>query len=244
MTPDRVSPVEGAHATADVRMRRTEVLILPASPWMGGRLARTHHPGPHRGSAGAHTPIDIQATSEAWPPDRQRMSSVEVAPVRVAIVNDYEVVVRGVIGMLHPFRDRVVVVEGSAGLPPFHDVDIVLFDTFSRVSGNGVDQAFMLSVGATKVVVFAWSVQPEAVAQAFAQGATGYLSKGLDAVSLVEALEAVHRGEIITLLDVGWAAGRSEGDWPGSPWAVYRVPGNSGGCLYSLDPRSWRAVTR
>jgi DNA-binding NarL/FixJ family response regulator len=143
------------------------------------------------------------------------MSSVEVAPVRVAIVNDYEVVVRGVIGMLHPFRDRVVVVEGSAGLPPFHDVDIVLFDTFSRVSGNGVDQAFMLSVGATKVVVFAWSVQPEAVAQAFAQGATGYLSKGLDAISLVEALEAVHRGEIITLLDVGWAAGRSEGDWPG-----------------------------
>ena len=46
-------------------------------------------------------------------------------------------------------------------------------------------------------------MQPDAVAQAFAQGAAGYLSKGLDAVSLVEALEAVHRGEIVALPGVG-----------------------------------------
>ena len=142
------------------------------------------------------------------------MSSGGVPPIRVAIVNDYEVVVRGVVGMLHPFRERVIVVEGSAGLPPFNHVDIVLFDTFSRIPGDGVDRTFMVSVGATKVVVFAWSVQPDAVAQALAQGAAGYLSKGLDAVSLVEALEAVHRGEIVALPGVERAEG-GDGDWPG-----------------------------
>ena len=35
-------------------------------------------------------------------------------PVRVAIVNDYEVVVRGLSSMLAPFRDRVAVVELDA----------------------------------------------------------------------------------------------------------------------------------
>ena len=112
------------------------------------------------------------------------MSSGGVPPVRVAIVNDYEVVVRGLVGMLHPFRERVIVVEGSAGLPPFNHVDIVLFDTFSRIPGDGVNRsASSVLTGATKVVVFAWSEQPDAVAQAFAQGAAGYLSKGLDAGS-------------------------------------------------------------
>jgi two-component system, NarL family, response regulator LiaR len=72
----------------------------------------------------------------------------------------------------------------------------------------------MVSVGAAKVVVFAWSAEPDAVAQAFAQGAAGYLSKGLDAVSLVEALEAVHRGEIVALPGVDRGEG-GDGDWPG-----------------------------
>lgn len=143
------------------------------------------------------------------------MSSGAVQPLRVAIVNDYEVVVRGVVGMLHPFRDRVIVVDASSGLPPFDNVDIVLFDTFSRVPEEGVDRAFVTSVGATKVVVFAWNVQPHAVAQALAQGAAGYLSKGLDAIRLVEALEAVHRGETVALPGAGQVDGRGKGDWPG-----------------------------
>jgi NarL family two-component system response regulator LiaR len=142
------------------------------------------------------------------------MSSGEVAPVRLAIVNDYEVVVRGVVGMLHPFRERVVVVEGSAGVPPFGHADIILVDTFSRPPGDHADRDFMMSAGAVKVVVFAWSAEPDAVAQAFAQGAAGYVYKGLDAIGLVEALEAVHRGEVVALLGVE-RGDDGDGDWPG-----------------------------
>jgi DNA-binding NarL/FixJ family response regulator len=136
-------------------------------------------------------------------------------PVRVAIVNDYEVVVRGVAGMLVPHRDRIVVVECDSGVPALSDVDVVLFDTFSRVPGDGLDLAALMSAGQTKVVVFAWATQPSAVALALAQGAAGYLSKGLTALQLVEALEAVHRGETVTLPDAGQCATHAHGDWPG-----------------------------
>ncbi len=36
------------------------------------------------------------------------------APAEIAVVNDYEVVVRGVAAMLAPYDDRVRVVDGSA----------------------------------------------------------------------------------------------------------------------------------
>ena len=93
-------------------------------------------------------------------------------------MNDYEVVVRGVAGMLVPHRDRIVVIEERQRGAGASDVDVVLFDTFSRVSGDGLDLAALMSAGQTKVVVFAWATQPSAVALALAQGAAGYVSKG------------------------------------------------------------------
>src|SRR5687768_15466482 len=112
------------------------------------------------------------------------MSASRAQPVRVAVVNDYEVVVRGVAGMLVPYRDRVVVVECDSAMPAPSDVDIVLFDTFSRVPADGLDLAAHMSAGETKVVAFAWAAQPSAVALALAQGAAGYLSKGHAALQL------------------------------------------------------------
>ena len=60
-------------------------------------------------------------------------------PIRVAIVNDYEIVVAGVAAMLEPYRDRVSVVELDAGLPVVSDVDVVLYDTFGQVQGDAMD---------------------------------------------------------------------------------------------------------
>ena len=59
-------------------------------------------------------------------------------PIRVAIVNDYEIVVAGVAAMLAPHRDRVVVVELDSGLPVVSDVDVILYDTFGQVQGDAV----------------------------------------------------------------------------------------------------------
>ena len=54
------------------------------------------------------------------------------APVRVAIMNDFEVVVAGVHRMLAPYEGRIHVVELVSQLPVQSKVDVLLYDAFSR----------------------------------------------------------------------------------------------------------------
>ena len=53
---------------------------------------------------------------------------------RVAVVNDYELVVRGVAGMLAPFEHRIEVADAIVIDAPVHNgpVDVALYDTFGR----------------------------------------------------------------------------------------------------------------
>ena len=59
------------------------------------------------------------------------------APLRLAIVDDYAVVIAGVASFLS--AERIEVVETGASKPVISDVDIVLYDTFAQVDGNGID---------------------------------------------------------------------------------------------------------
>ena len=52
--------------------------------------------------------------------------------IRLAIVNDYEVVEHGLASMLRSYSDRVEVVEANANAHPVSAVDIALFDTFAQ----------------------------------------------------------------------------------------------------------------
>ena len=115
-------------------------------------------------------------------------------PVRVAVVNDYELVVVGVAALLAPFSDRVAVVELDSGLPVLQDVDVILYDTFGQVQGDGVDLDDLVHGGEARVAIFSWNVQPDLVQRSLDQGAAAYLSKGLDAEALVHAIEEVHAG--------------------------------------------------
>lgn len=135
-------------------------------------------------------------------------------PLRIAVVNDYELIVQGVARMLADHPDRVVVVERDNGLPVLSKVDVILCDTFARVEGNGIDLADLAEADA-RLVVYTWSTDPSSIAQAMAQGAAGYLSKGLDATELVEALERVRDGEAVTSLGAGQASSSSHARWPG-----------------------------
>ena len=58
-------------------------------------------------------------------------------PLRLAIVDDYAVVVAGVASFLK--AERIDVVETRATQPVISDVDIVLYDTFGQVQGTGLD---------------------------------------------------------------------------------------------------------
>ncbi len=139
-----------------------------------------------------------------------------MAAVRVAIVNDYEIVVAGVAGLLAPFRDRIQVVEMAASTGVITDVDIVLYDTFGGVQGDGIDLDTLVDDSGAQVVVFSWNVERELVDRALGTGARGYLSKGLTGEEIAKSLEAIHAGEVVTApMPVDEVAEALAGAWPG-----------------------------
>jgi len=142
-------------------------------------------------------------------------------PIRVAIVNDYEIVVAGVAAMLAPHHDRVNVVELDSGLPVLSKVDVILYDTFCQIQGDGVDLEDLVHGSDAHVVIFSWNLQSDLVGRAIERGAAGYLSKGMSADEIVSGLEAVHRGETVTPRESADIVDRaSAGEWPGREHAL------------------------
>ena len=136
-------------------------------------------------------------------------------PVRLAILNDYEIVVAGLAAMLAPHGDRVHVVEIDAQLPVLSEVDLILVDTFGQVHEVDLDE-LVRDTGA-RVVIFSWDLPHDRVARAIADGAAGFLSKTLTGEQIVSALEAVHDGETVVITDIGDAGLELAvaGGWPG-----------------------------
>jgi DNA-binding NarL/FixJ family response regulator len=135
--------------------------------------------------------------------------------VRVAVVNDYELVVVGVAALLEPFRDRVEVVELDSGLPVLRDVDVILYDTFGQVQGEGVDIDALVDGGQAKVIIYSWNLHAGLVRDSLNAGAAAYVSKGLEAEELVEAIERVHAGERLVPDGGGTVNPKPDSSWPG-----------------------------
>src|SRR5262249_59163359 len=98
-------------------------------------------------------------------PRGSAMSQVEGAAsqrTRIALVNDYEIVLRGVESMLRPFRDRVEVVEIDVERNPDRHVDVALFDTYGHPR-LGLDRIASLARDphVRAVAVYTWSFTPE-----------------------------------------------------------------------------------
>ncbi len=147
------------------------------------------------------------------------MAPEQSSPIRLAIVNDYEIVVAGVAAMLSPHQDRVTVVELDSGLPVMSHVDVILYDTFGQVQGDGVDLEDLVRDSGARVVIFSWNVQPDLVERAITHGAAGYISKGLGADEVIDALEQVHAGKVVVPLEHE-QVDRGAGMWPGREWGL------------------------
>jgi DNA-binding NarL/FixJ family response regulator len=137
------------------------------------------------------------------------------APVRLALVDDYEIVLVGVAHMFDQYRHRVEVVDIAPERPIREHVDIVLYDTFAQSEADDENlDVLVANEHADKVVVYTWSFQPELIEAALARGASGYLAKTLSAAQLVDALERIHTGE--TVVSSARAQRGTVGlDWPG-----------------------------
>jgi NarL family two-component system response regulator LiaR len=141
-----------------------------------------------------------------------------VTPVRIAVMNDYEVIVAGLQAMLAPYAERVRVVELDSLLPVYSEVDVLLYDAFGRERVTGPVEQTIAETDA-KVVIYTWHLDPHLVAEALAKGAVGCLSKTMDALDMVAAIEKVHAGSVV-VSDVPGSGEPSEdainqGDWPG-----------------------------
>ena len=136
-------------------------------------------------------------------------------PIRLAIVNDYEVVVRGLADMLAAYSTELEVVELDTMVPVSVPVDIALYDTFAQTQGDSPDVEDLIhNPLVRRVVVYTWNIQARLIEGTLARGASAYLSKTLAAPDLAAALRAVHAGERIISPDPGTAP-LVGGDWPG-----------------------------
>lgn len=145
-------------------------------------------------------------------------------PLRVALINDYEVVVRGLEAMLAPFDHRIAVVELGAQVEVASPVDVTLYDTFSepQVHGEEFDDV-LASDDPGAVVVYTWNVEPTLVETALAKGCRGYFGKSISGAELVTALERVAAGEVVVAPQTSFRVpepGHAPGDWPGRAYGL------------------------
>lgn len=137
-------------------------------------------------------------------------------PITVALVDDYDVVLKGLAHLFDEYSDRVVVAEIDANAAMSDTVDVVLYDSFAQPESDHDEVAELINnPRARRVVVYTWNFHPELIESARRLGVHGYLSKTLTAPQLVAAIEAVHAGEVV-ISDQGNRAPSAPGlDWPG-----------------------------
>ncbi|MFC5178549.1 DNA-binding response regulator [Nocardioides taihuensis] len=134
-------------------------------------------------------------------------------PVRISIVNDYDVVVQGLARMFEPMKDRIQVVEVSTNRPGVAPVDIALIDSFAQT--RDINQV-LAEANAEHYVFYSWSLAPDLIETWAGFGVVGFLDKRLTAEELADALERIKRGEAgVVSADYPPSADIDLGDWPG-----------------------------
>lgn len=112
-------------------------------------------------------------------------------PVRVAVANDYDLVVAGLAALLAPYRDRVEVADAIvAGQPVDGPVHVALYDTFGREAlTQDALTALRSTPGVERVAVYTLCNDERVHEAAREGGAVAVISKRLTAPQLVVAVE-------------------------------------------------------
>ena len=117
------------------------------------------------------------------------------APVRVGLITDHSLVRAGVVGLLAPYADRVVLVD----IGPESDLgeaDVVLYDVLRLNHGDGKDLETAVKAHPGRVLAMSRELQPGLTARALGMGAITSVSLGADAEELVRAVEDFAAGHL------------------------------------------------
>jgi DNA-binding NarL/FixJ family response regulator len=137
--------------------------------------------------------------------------------IRVALVNDYELVLEGLRALLRPYTPGIRVVELDVGATPERTVDVTLFDTYGE-AGSLRDRVRELASDADNgaVIVFSFSNDAALANGLMRAGARGFISKASSAAQIVDGIRKAARGErVMSLKRSQRAAMIPELGWPG-----------------------------
>jgi DNA-binding NarL/FixJ family response regulator len=145
------------------------------------------------------------------------MATAGPTRLRLALVNDYEVVVRGLAHMLERFED-IEIVELDSNTDVVEPVDVALYDTFAQAEGDAPEVTALVDNPRVRhVVVYSWNVDGALQRRTLDAGVSGYLAKSMTSDELAEALRDVAKGRTLELDEVEArpVPEPAEGDWPG-----------------------------
>ena len=137
--------------------------------------------------------------------------------IRVALENDYVLVLEGLRALLRSYPDLRVVELDVQNKPSRRRVDVTLLDTY----GDERDLAqrvrdLVADPDAGTIVVFSFSDEPRLVRRVLKAGAMGFISKAVSGEHIVDGLRAAARGERVVLHRQSQRAALDEQlRWPG-----------------------------
>ena len=123
-------------------------------------------------------------------------------PIRVMLVDDHPIVVDGLRNILENSREFEVVGQArdgveAVGLASEFSPDVIIMDLLMpKKDGVEACREIIEEVPGTKVIVLTASTDEDAVIEAMAAGATGYLQKVTGKERLLETLRDVAAGEL------------------------------------------------
>lgn len=124
-----------------------------------------------------------------------------MAPITVAIVDDHPMLTAGLTAVLGGYKHLNVIATGNKADDVIDIIDtfqprIILLDL--SMPGDAFEAINKVHVRAypTKLIIFTASTSTDNAASALAAGAAGFVLKGSEAIELVEAIDAVCRGEV------------------------------------------------
>lgn len=120
--------------------------------------------------------------------------------IRVALVNDYMIVLEGLRALLSSSEPEIEIVELDVRSRPRRRVDVTLLDTYGELQ-NLTERVRVLSSDATNgaIVVFSFSDRPQAVQRAMRAGARGFISKAVPRQQIIDGIKGAARGDRVVL---------------------------------------------
>ena len=121
-------------------------------------------------------------------------------PIRVALVNDYMIVLEGLRALLASSEPEIQVVEIDIRKKPRRGVDVTLLDTYGEPESLD-ERVRVLGADTTNgaIVVFSFSDRPDAVQRAMRAGAQGFISKAVPRDHIIDGIKAAARGDRVVL---------------------------------------------